>query len=433
MLPYTENFNEVIKELVRDIECILCYKRGENYIFLTKDNIQSLTYNAIVTKGLGGVVKKVCDIKAMYNEYTSDLKIGTPINLYFKCGDGNCKKALLYINSAKVNKAKTIITIEAMDFFSYDQTNKAMPIMKNCTLKEYEAAVFSQLGYNYEIDADIVNPSLSLGYPKSGKVGETLNEIAIANNSLIDFEDIIVYRLLLPFTLPATFSIPVNQDGFIEPGLSLKLHVKRFGFKSSPDDDLDEDTELVDMELDDDNSNQYNDVRINLFFPSNGEQKSLGTVKATVPGSVINYNIGTIDFGNTVIPQMCVFDRYVDVADYTIGADSFSLKVNNPEVNAKTIEAEMYGLDISESTLKDTDTDSNTKQISNMYIQSASVYDTEIFKHPNCTLKTFGNPIYEVGDTIRVGDYDVLILEENLEFNGGLKCTLKGVAKKWQN
>lgn len=89
----------------------------------------------------------------------------------------------------------------------------------------------------------------------------------------------------------------------------------------------------------------------------------------------------------------------------------------------------MYGLDISTATLKNTDTDSNIKQVSNMYIQGASVYDTAIYKHPNCTLKTFGNPLYEVGDTISVGVYDVLILEENLVFTGGLKCTLKGVAK----
>lgn len=427
MLPYTGDFSDAIKQAGRDINVVIAYKSEDNYIFLQKDNIQSLTYNAKVNKGLGGVVRKVADIKAIYNEYTVNLTKGTPINIYYKCGNGNCKKALLYINQVKVNKAKTLISIEALDYFSYDQTNKAMPIMKNVDLITYEKSIFTALGYNYTIDSNVVNPSLTLGYPKSGKAGETLAAIAEANNSLIDFEDIIIRQLELPFELPATFSIPCT-DGWISPGLDIQLHAKRFVF-AEPVDEVDEDTELIDFELDDDNSDQYSDVKVNLFFPSSGEQKSLGTVKATIPGSTLNYNIGTIDFGNAMIPQVCVFNDRVDIANYTIGSDSFSFSVNNPSVLAKSIEAEMLGLDISESTLKDTDTDSNTKQISNMYIQSASVYNTEIFKHSNCTLKTFGNPLYEVGDTIRCGEYDVLILEENIVFGGGLKSTLKGVAK----
>lgn len=428
MLPSTGDFEESIKGKARDINVCIAYKDNNSYVFLQKDNIQSLTYNASVSKGLGGVVKKVADIKVMYNDYTANLVKGTPINLYYKCGTGNCKKALLYINQVKVNKAKTLITIEALDYFSYDQTNKAMPIMKNVDLVTYEKAIFSALGYKCTIDSNVVNPSLTLGYPKSGKVGETLAAIAEANNSLITFEDIIIRQLELPFELPATFSIPC-VDGGVSPGLDIQLHVKRFGFADSVDE-IDEDTELIDFELDDDNSDQWNDVKVNLFFPSSGEQKSLGTVKATIPGSTLNYNIGTIDFGNTMIPQVCVFNDMVDISDYSIGSDSFSFSINNSGVLAKSIEAEMLGLDISESTLKDTDTDSNTKQISNMYIQGAAVYDTEIFKHPNCTLKTFGNPLYEVGDTIRVGEYDVLILEENIVFSGGLKSTLKGVAKR---
>lgn len=431
MLQYTGDFNTSIKQTGRDVSCVICYKNGDDYVFLQKDNIQSLTLNSKADKGLGGIVKRVADIKAMYNEYTTNLVKGTAINIYYKCGTGSCKKALLYINSVKVNKAKTLITIEALDLFSYDHANKSMPIMKNCTLKEYESAVFTQLGYKYLIDNDVVNPTLSLGYPKSGKVGDTLAAIAEANNALIDFEDIIIYQLTLPFTLPATFTIPMSGE-YISPGLNARLHVKKFCFKE-PVDVLNSDTDLIDMELDDDNNDQYNDVKVNLFFPSSGDQKSLGKVTATIPGSVTNYNVGTIDFGNTVIPQMCVFDDRVDISDYNIGSDSFSLKVNNSEVNAKTITAEMYGLDISESTLKDTDTDSNIKQISNMYIQSRSFYDVEIFKHPNCTLRTFGNPLYDIGDTVRVGKYDVLILEENIVFNGGLKSTIKGVAKSWQS
>lgn len=431
MLPYTGDFNTAIKAQARDVDVIIAYKSGGSYIFLNKSNIQSLTFNSKADKGIGGVVKKVCDIKAMYNEYTSNIVRGTALNIYYKCGTGMCKKAILYVNSVKVNKDNTLITIEALDLLSYDKNNKHMPIMKNCSLIDYESAIFRALGYDYKIDSGVANPRLSLGYPKSGKAYETLNEIAIANNALIDFDENLVYNLKLPFTLTAKFQIPMSQ-GYIQPGESNRLHVKKFAFKSTPDDVLDEDSDIINYEIDEDDE-KYGNVIVNLFFPSSGEQRSLGKVTATIPGSVVNYNIGTIDFGNTVIPKMCVFDGMVDVSDYSIGSDSFSLKVNNSEVNAKTINAEMYGLDISESTLKDTDTDNNIKQISNMYIQSASVYDTEIFKHPNCTLKTFGNPLYEVGDTMRCGDYDVLILEENLVFNGGLKSTIKGVAKAWQS
>ncbi len=54
MLPYTEDFTTAIKQQARDINVVIAYKNGDNYVFLQKDNIQSLTYNASVNKGLGG-------------------------------------------------------------------------------------------------------------------------------------------------------------------------------------------------------------------------------------------------------------------------------------------------------------------------------------------------------------------------------------------
>ena len=443
MLQYIGDFATAIKQQARDINVVIAYKSGDNYVFLQKDKLQSLTYNAKTDKALGGIVKKVCDIKAMYNEYTTNLTKGTPINLYYKCGDGMCKKALLYISQVKINKISKIITIEALDYLSYIEGIATLPMMKNTDLVTYEKAVFEQLGYNYTIDFSVVNPKLALGYPKSTKLLDTFEEMAEANQAIFDFGFEEAYELNLPFDvptdfeltiinhvlplkLPYTFSIPFKE--VISPSDSFKLLVKKFGF-SDVVDILDANTELINFEIDDDSSDQYDDVKVSLFFPSSSDQKSLGKVTATIPGSVNNYNVGTIDFGNTMIPQICVFDNMVDISDYTIGSDSFSFSINNSSVLAKNIEAEMYGLDISTATLKDTDTDSNIKQIANMYIQGVSVYDTEIFKHPNCTLKTFGNPLYEVGDTIRCAPYDVLILEENLVFSGGLKCTLKGVAK----
>lgn len=428
MLPYVGDFNTAIKQQARDINVVIAYKNDDNYIFLQKDNIQSLTYNAKVDKGLGGVVKKVCDIKAMYNDYTTNLVKGTAINLYYRCGEnGVCKKALLYISRVKPNKISKIITIEALDYLSYIEGTATLPMVKNTDLLTYEKTVFDQLGYDYTIGSNVVNPKLALGYPVSTKLLNTFEEMAEANQAIFDFGFNSTYELTLPFSLPATFSLPMVGD-YITPSDSFELHVKRFEFVN-PVDTLDIGPDLINFEIDDDSSDQYEDVKVSLFFPSSSEQKSLGKVTATVPGSVLDYNVGTIDFGNTMIPQICVFNDKVDISDYTIGSDSFSFSINNSSVLVKNIEAEMYGLDISTATLKDTDTDSNIKQLSNMYIQGASVYDTTIYKHPNCTLKTYGNPIYEVGDTIAVGVYDVLILEENLVFNGGLKCTLKGVAK----
>ncbi len=428
MLPHVGDFATAIKQQARDINVVIAYKNGDDYVFLQKDNIQSLTYNAKVDKGLGGVVKKVADIKAMYNDHTTNLVKGTAINLYYKCGEnGVCKKALLYISQVKINKISKIISIEALDYLSYIEGIATLPMVKNTDLLTYEKMVFDQLGYSYTIDSSVVNPKLTLGYPVSTKLLDTFEEMAEANQAVFDFGFNATYELKLPFELPATFSLPMDGD-YIAPSDRFELHIKKFGF-TEPVDILDADADLINFELDDDSSNQYEDVKVSLFFPSSSEQKSLGKVTATVPGSVVDYNIGTIDFGNTMIPQICVFDDMVDISDYTIGSDSFSFSVNNSNVLAKNIEAEMYGLDISTATLKDTDTDSNIKQIANMYIQGTTVYDTTIYKHPNCTLKTFGNPLYEVGDTLSVGVYGVLILEENLVFNGGLKCTLKGVAK----
>lgn len=428
MLPYVGDFNTAIKQQARDVNVVIAYRNGDSYIFLQKDNVQSLTYNAKVDKGLGGVVKKVADIKAMYNDYTANLVKGTAINLYYKCGEnGVCKKALLYISQVKINKISKVISIEALDYLSYIEGIATLPMMKNTDLLTYEKTVFKQLGYNYTIDTKVVNPRLGLGYPVSTKLLDTFEEMAEANQSIFDFCFNSTYELTFPFDLPATFSLPMNGD-YIAPSDEFELHVKKFGFLNQVDT-LDVGTDLISFELDDDSSDQYKDVKVSLFFPSSSEQKTLGKVTATIPGSVLDYNVGTIDFGNTMIPQICVFNDIVDISDYSIGSDSFSFSVNNSSVLAKSIEAEMYGLDISTAILKDTDTDSNIKQVSNMYIQSASVYDTEIFKHPNCTIKTFGNPLYEVGDTIAIGVYDVLILEENLVFSGGLKCTIKGVAK----
>lgn len=426
MLPFTGNFNTSIKETGRDVDCVIAYKSGSAYYFLNKENIQSLTLNSKVNKSLGGVVKRVADIKAMYNEYTLNLTKGTAINLYYKCGTGVCKKAILYINQVKVDSKNTIITIEALDYLSYAQSNTTIGMTKNTRLVDHEKAIFNALGWSYKIGSTVANPMLSLGYPKGTKLMDTLEEMAIANNALIDFGFSIEYGLKLPFTLPTTFSPQTNEDGYILPSDTFEIHINKLAFGTAVDT-INATTDIIKFEIDDDNSDQYSDVKVNLFFPSSSEMKSLGKVNTTVPGATQKYYIGSVDFGNTMIPQVCCFSGDVDIDSYTLGSSSCSFTINNGAVNAKNIDVEFFGYNVAESTLKNTDNDSNIKQISNMYIQSATVYDKRIFLNPNCTIKDFGNPLYEIGDTITVGDNTVLILEQNLVFQGGLKGTTKGV------
>ena len=427
MLPYVGDFDTAIKQQARDVNVVIAYKNGDNFVFLQKDNIQSLTLNSKVNKHLGGVVKRVADIKAMYNDYTLNLTKGTAINLYFKCGvNGVCKKAILYVNQTKVNEKSKVITIEALDYISYIQSNTNIGMVKNTSLVNYEKNIFNALGWKYKISSTVANPKLSLGYPKGTKLIDTLEEMAIANNAIIDFGFKTERGLTLPFNLPASFSVKVNAEGYILPSEEFELHINKFAF-STPVDTLNKTTDIIAFEKDDDNSDQYSDVKVNLFFPSSGEQKSLGKISVTVPGATQDYHIGTVDFGNTMIPQVCCFNGKVDIESYKLGPSSCAFNINNSGVNAKNIDVEFFGYDVAESTLKETDADSNIKQISNMYIQSATAYDTRIFLNPNCTIKMFGNPLYEVGDTVQFGDDLVLLLEETLTFGGGLKETLKGV------
>lgn len=427
MLTCVGDFATAIKESARDINVVIAYKKDDTYVFLQKDNIQSLTLNSKVNKHLGGVVKRVADIKAMYNEHTLNLTKGTAINLYYRCGvNGVCKKAILYVNQVKSDEKKKIITIEALDYISYIQSNVNVGMVKNTSLVDYEKNIFNALGWKYKISPTVANPTLSLGYPKGTKLIDTLEEMAIANNAIIDFGFETERGLTLPFNLPASFTVKVNAEGYILPSEDFELHINKFAF-SAPVDTLNKTTDIINFEKDNDNTDQFEDVRVNLFFPSSSEQKSLGKINVTVPGATQNYYLGTVDFGSTMIPQVCCFNGDVEVVSYKLGSSSCSFTVNNNNVNAQNLEVEFFGYDIAESTLNDTDNDSNIKQISNMYIQSATAYDTRIFMNPNCTIKMFGNPLYEIGDTIECGDDTVLLLEENLVFNGGLKATLKGV------
>lgn len=421
MLQYTGNFNTAIKEQVRQVDVALAFLDANNEVFyLESSDLQELNYASTGKKELGCIVRKVIDAKFMVNEKTQQIKKGDFFNLFYLCGEGKCKADIFYISQLKTSKNKSTITIEAVDLLTYNQDNptSSMPIMKNTSLETYMKEVFEHTGYGYKI-GDIVNPRLSLGYPKSLKLADTLEEIAIASHSMISFRSVDNFKVTLPFFLPHYF------DEY-KISTVAKIDCKPFKF-NEPCDSIGEDDMILEFTVDQDNSDMWNDVKVSLFFPGSTEQKSIGNLKATVPSSVNNYNIGTVEFGSTVIPQIVKLSGRIDIADYLIGSDRCTIKVNNNQAIAVAIEGEFLGLDINESTLSNGDTDSNCKQINNMYIQSSSVYDTRIYKNPNASIKYRGNPAYEVGDTITVEGQKVLITEHKLTYNGGLKGTIKGV------
>ena len=431
MLHYLGDFPQAIKKSARQVGAILVYKKGDEFIYLMKDKFKDFTYNEKVNKALGGVKKRICNIKAIYDEsYTVGLKRGTPIELYFTCGNGNCKKAILYINMVKEDSTSKQVDIEAVDYLTYWENNEDKPqslaIARDTSLIDFEKTLFNSMGWKYLFSSGVANPQLTLGYPRSNKLSQTLEEMAIANNATIDFGFHTEYGLRLSFKLTATLSITSNDKGVNPPQGEFEVQVKPFKFGSVVDTLGSENISSFRVEEDQD---KYKDVRVNLFFPSHGDVKSLGTINVTIPGSITNYDIGSIDFGSPMIPQYCHFkgSSSITVDSYKLGPTSCSFRVSNSLPNAQSLVIEFFGFEVSESTLKDTDTDSDIKQITNMYIQSPTAYDTRIYKGANCTIEDFGNPLIEVGDTIVFEDKTILVTEQNLKYNGGLKGTTKGV------
>lgn len=419
MLSYIGDFRTAIKQPARDIGLNIGFVNDGSTIMLDKNDIQSLDYTSQAKKALGGIVRKVIDAKLIYNEDTSKLNKGDFVNLFYTCGTtGKCKIDIFYVSQLKRNTANTLITMEAVDLLTYLNTEKqpTLPMMKNTTLRAYVEAVLTSLGYSCSI-GDVANPNLSLGYPKSLLLQATLEEIGIAMQALIRFKCSDAFGLTLPFTLPGTLNQMV-VDG------TVKADVSPYKVKVTADETV---NSYIEYTVDDDASDQYSDVKVNLFFPSAENQKSLGTAKTTVPASTTNYNIGTIEFGSTTVPEVGAFNCKATIADYTLGSDRCSLKLNNSAATAQVIETDFLGMDINESTITEQSTDSNCRQVSNIYIQASAVYDTRIYKNKNCTVRYFGNPLIEVGDTISIDDDKVLVVEHSIKYSGGLKGSIKGV------
>ena len=422
MLFYIGDFDTSIKAQVRKVDVLLAFKKADDtFFYLTGDDLQEVNYTSQVEKELGGVVKKVVNAKLMYTELTSFIKEGDFFNLFYTTGEtGKCKADIFYINRLRTDSKKQVISIEAVDLLSYMKDNiiPFIPMMKNTNLKTYMIAVFNSLGLGYLI-GDVANPNLTLGYPKSRGFMNTLTEMAIASQGLICCKAIDVYGCKIPAVVPFSFNQPIFSD-------IAKVDVRPFKIAEPCDyptyDDL-----IMDVEKDSDNTDKYDRVVISLFFPSSSQQKSLGKLNVTLPASTPNYNIGTVEFGQTKIPQVCHFDKKIKIADYSLGSDKCTLILDNESLLAENVNLEFFGLDVNEATLSGTATDSNCKNVTNLYIQSPTVYDHRIYLNPSCRIKYRGNPLYEVGDTIDIDGDRILILEHILNFNGALKGTMKGV------
>ena len=269
----------------------------------------------------------------------------------------------------------------------------SIPQYKNINLRSYLSLVLSKLSTSYSISHDISNPMLKLAFAKSNNIHETLLEMAIAAQGII------------------------NSD----------LTVKRFA-KSTIVDRLDYESGLLEYVIKDDDLDLYKEVVISLFSPTSRVFKSLGSLITTIPPAANEYRIGNIEFDNLYIPQLIKLDHEISIDDYTISSSGCTLTITNKQNSLIDLHTEFFGLDV--NVLKNTpdSKDNKTKFINNIYIQSPTSYDSRIYKSKRVTIKYIGNTLYEIGDTIRLdGKYDVLLTGLDLNYDGSLRGTIKGV------
>lgn len=422
MLNYTGDFKTGINSASREVSAKIAYLSENDKInYLGGKDIQSLNYTSQGKKELGCVVKKVIEATLIYNENTSKLKNGSFINVIYVCS-GECKVDIFYINDLKSKNNKQLITLQAVDMVTYINDNPVditMPLVRDTTLKNYIETMFKALKFEYRISDDISNPKLVIGYPKSTAIVETLEEMAIASNSMIALKCTDTFGITLPFYLPRSFDellISNTVDGHVQP----------FRF-DNPCTNIEQ---YINYEIDDDSADVWNDVRICLFFPGSSDQKNIGSMKTLVPPSTTNYDVGKVNFQSTCVPQICkVVNERINISKYRLGSDNFNICLNNTSPLSQNIEAEFLGIDIKEASALEatTENNSNIKVINNLYIQGPSIYDTRIYKSKNISIKYFGNPLIEVGDTITIDGITVLVIEHSLKYSGGLRGTIKGV------
>ena len=412
MLKYTGNFLVAINDNVREVGIKITYTHNDIKCLIQGDEVMEVTYTSQGKKEMGCVVLKVVDATLRLNDNTKQLQEGMFIDLTYIC-DGECQTDIFYINYLKPKN--NTLTVQAVDLLTYlaDTVSPKMPLNKDVYLKDYMANICSSLKLPLEVDADIVNPKLTLAYPKSTSILETFRELSVACNGIINFG--LTQRLgaYLPFYLPV----------LLENRL-IGASIKRFA-GGAPQATI---NQYIKYSIVKDSSNKYDDVKVCMFFPTQGEQTEIGTLKALIPASTTNYSLGTVNFSNTCIPQVLKFNDRVQVDKYTLGSTSCGLTMSNTGTTDQAIECTFYGLNIENAaTLEDEADSNNIKTIKNMYIQSIATYNTDIYKNDDIEISYFGNPCIEVGDTISIDGMTVLVVEHILKYTGGLRGTIKGV------
>ena len=416
MLKYTDNFRESIKEVAREIKVKLTFSINDETYTITGEEITELNYISQTDKEIGGVVIKALDAKLRLTDNTALLKKDIFVQLAYICG-GECETDTFYIDCIK--EKNKVITMQAYDLLTYLSNNSTvtMPLDRNVQLKEYMQKVFKSLSINGFISSDIASPKLSVAFPKSTSLLQTFKELAIASNSLIHFGQTNNYSAKLPLKLPQL----LNQK-------IVGAEVTKMRFKE-PVESIDS---YISCTKIDDGSNKYDEVRIPIYSPNLTTDRKVGTMKCLIPQNVSGYCPGTVELENTFIPSVIKINDIIEVDSISIGNHTCALYFNNSSSLAKELECELYGSSIENTSILDTSTDntSKVKVVNNMYIQSAAVYDSKIYKANGIEISYFGNPLIEVGDTISIDGMNVLVLEHTLKFTGGLRGTIKG-AIEW--
>jgi hypothetical protein len=424
MLNYTGNFNTEIKNtLGRRVDIEIKFIKNDTEYTLTSDDLQEFSYQAQTEKELGGVEKKVANIRFMNNENTSLLQKGDGITIYFLTSPtSKCKFCKLYIKERKTDTKGLIISVEAVDLITYlnDKDLPIIPLQKDIFLSQYMQSLFNAIGVNHSISGAITNPKLRFAYLKSAKILSTLTEMAVASNSIIRHKVTKDKRFVtIPVQIPTFFNeVKTTYDDII--------NIKPFK-ASEPVDELTFNDLLKDISITDSDNNTYDQVLIPIFYPNDRQYNKLGSLASTIPGGVSNYSIGNISFKNLSIPQLVHFDNEVRIYDFDFSGDKCNIKVNNPNLFAIDCNIDIFGSDLSTLTVVQNSSDERVKIINNQYIQSPAVYDKQIYYSKDIDIKYRGNPLYEVGDTVIVDGNTVLIREHSLTYNGALSGSIKGV------
>lgn len=416
MLNAIGNFKTAIKEISREVKIKITHTyNGTNYI-IEGDDIIEVNYTSQAEKEQGSVVLKVVDAKLRVTDNTILLERDSIIQLTYVC-DGECECDIMYVDYSK--EKNNVITIQAYDLLTYLSNNSTvvMPLDRNVQLKEYMQKVFKSLSIKAFISDDIVSTNLSVAFSKSTSLLQTFKELAIASNSIIHFGQTGHYSAKLPLLLPQLLNqkiigAEVNKMCFAVPTESIDSYISY--------------TKI------DDGSNKYNDVRIPIYSPNLTTDRKVGTMKCLIPQNVSGYCPGTVELEDTFIPSVIKINDIIEVDSITLCNNTCALSFNNNSALAKEIECELYGSSIENTSIlyANTDNTNKIKVVNNMYIQSAAVYDSKIYKSNDIEISYFGNPLIEVGDTVSIDGMNVLVLEHTLKFTGGLKGTIKG-AIEW--